>query len=62
MATLIVEKRVLDMFNDSAKQAERHHVIEMLTIAQQNGVDLETMIGFHINWSKSSKKRTVLRK
>lgn len=57
VATLIVEKRILEMFSDSAKQAENPHVAGILMTAQQNGVDLETMIGFHINWSKRSKKR-----
>ena len=58
VATLIVEKRILDIFNDAAKQSENPHMTEVLMVAQQNGVDLETMIGFHINWSKNSKKRS----
>ena len=63
VATLILEKRVLDAFSDSAKQpAENSQMIDILTVAQQNGVDMETMIGFHINWSKSSKKQTPSRK
>lgn len=60
VTTLLVEKSILDVLNDPAKQAENSHVAEMLMTAQQNGVDLETMIGFHINWSKNSKRKTPL--
>lgn len=58
VATLIVEKRILDIFSDTAKHTESPHLTETLMTAQQNGVDLETMIGFHINWSKNLKKRS----
>lgn len=58
VATLLVEKSVLDALNDPSKQGGNHHITEMLTTAQQSGVDLETIIGFHINWSKNSKKKT----
>jgi hypothetical protein len=54
-----VEKRILDAFGDPSKQTENPHVTGVLTTAQQNGVDLETIIGFHINWSKNSKKRAL---
>ena len=58
VVTLIIEKRILDMFNNPAtKEAEQTHVTEMLATARQSGVDLETVIGFHINWSKNSKKK-----
>lgn len=60
VATLLVEKSVLDILTNPSKQhAENSHVAEMLVAAQQNGVDLDTLVGFHINWSKNSKKKTV---
>ena len=59
VATLIVEKRILDLFNDLSKQTENQHLADTLMAAQQSGVDVETMIGFHINWSKNLKKRTL---
>ena len=58
VVTLIVEKRVLEVFSDPSKQASNQHLADTLMVAQQNGVDLETMIGFHINWSKN-RKRTL---
>lgn len=59
VATLLVEKSVLDVYNDPARHSERDHVAEVLTTAQQSGVDLDTMIGFHITWSKNSKRKTA---
>ena len=56
VATLILEKPVLDILNDPKKQAEHCRTAELLNSAQQRGVEMETMTGFHINWSKYSKK------
>ncbi len=46
----------MDTVYDTKKQPEHDFPAELLTQAQQRGVELETMIGFHINWSKHSKK------
>ena len=63
VVTLIIEKHILDALYDSKKQSEKHsHAAQMLAIAQQNGVDLETMVSFHINWSKHSKKKMLSEK
>ncbi len=59
MVTLIVEKSIVDVLNNPAKQqrGELSHVTEALQTAQQSGIEIETIIGFHINWSKNSKKK-----
>lgn len=56
VVTLILEKPVLDILYDPKKQQEHGRTAQLLNTAQQRGVELETMIGFHINWSKHSKK------
>lgn len=64
VVTLIIEKQILDAFHDPRKQSEQSHTNQshLLVAAQQSGVDLETMTGFHINWSKHSKKKTLCAK
>lgn len=57
VVTLIIEKHILEVLHDPKKQSEQNYTAQLLTTAQQSGVDLETMISFHINWSKHSKKK-----
>ena len=63
VVTLVIEKHILDAFHDPKKLSDQNTMTQMLlTTARQNGVDLETMISFHINWSKHSKKRMLREK
>ena len=54
MVTLLLDKSAIGLLDDPEKQTTQPQMAKIVQYAQQNGVDIETMLGFYTSWQSQS--------